>query len=387
MRYFVSGAATFLGRAITRKLIEAGHEVITVARKPERARDELDSGVEVVYGDILWKQTLYDALKDVDGIYHTASYHHYKTKEVKENRNVSVHLSKNIKETLKELKEARAEAKDTGISVAERQNVEATRILLEAAKEMKIKRVVYTGTMAVYSDTRGRMLTEEVRYTGPWNSEYEFTMWKAHHTVVLKMAQEGLPVIILQPGLLYGPGDNGYAHQLIYNFLKRGLADPQDRMLRTYPRKTSYCWSYVDDVADAHVVAMKRGSIGENYFLTGPVSTVEGVLKMINNITGLALPKYSLPPGLLRFESAVMKILGGLVSVEECYSDEALRSIAGTTSLGKYDKAEAILSYKPRTLYEGLRTTLYYEMNQLGLIARDATEDDIKVLEADSTSG
>ena len=383
MKYFVTGAATFLGRAVTRRLIDAGHEVITVARKPERAKDELDGGVEVVYGDILWQNTLFDALKGVDGIFHMSSYHHYKTKEVRENRNVSVHFSKNIKETVKELKEARQEAKDSGISVSERNNVEATRILLETAKEMRIKRIVYTGTLAVYSDTRNRVLTEEARYTGPWNSEYEFTMWKAQHNVVMKMAKEGLPVLTLQPGMMYGPGDIGYAHQLIYNFLRRGLSDPQDRVLRTYPRKTAYCWSYVDDVADAHVMAMKRGTPGENYFLSGPISTVEGVLKMISSITHLPMPKHSLPPGVLRFEAAMMSIIGGLLPVEEGYSAEFLRSIAGTTSLAKYDKAEVILSFKPRTLYEGLRSTLYYEMNQLGLIAHDDQDGDLVVMEAE----
>lgn len=388
MRYFVTGATTLLGRAVTRRLVEAGHEVITVARKPERAREELDRGVEVLYGDIVWKKTLYEPLEGVHGVFHMSSYNHFKTKDGGEKRHINVQFKKNIKaamkEAVKEVRDARAEAKQKGMTLAERINIEGTRNVLEMVKELKIPRAVYTSTMAVYSDTHSKMMHENTRYRGPWNSEYEQTMWKAQFEVAAPMMEKGLPLIILQPGLMYGPGDAGYVHELLFNYLRRGLKTPQDHLLKSYPTKTTYCWSHVDDVADAHIAAMNRGATGENYLLTGPAHSVAHMLEQVNTITGIPLPKYRIAPIVLKVEAQIMRVIGALIAVSENYSYEALKSIAGTTSLGSNEKAKADLGFQPRSLHDGLRHTLYYEMSQLGLILHDHTEDEVKVLELEA---
>src|SRR5580658_5377577 len=102
MRYFVTGTTTLLGRAVTRRLVEAGHEVITVARKPDRTREEIDRGVEVLYGDIVWKKTLYEAFEGVHGVFHIGSYNHYKTMARAQKRHVEDKKSKNVKEGMKD---------------------------------------------------------------------------------------------------------------------------------------------------------------------------------------------------------------------------------------------------------------------------------------------
>ena len=282
---------------------------------------------------------------------------------------------------MKEIREAKDEAKKTGSTVAERINVLGTRNILELVKECKIQKVVLTSTMAVYSDTKSKMMNEKTLYRGPWNSEYEHTMWKAQFEVAAPMMEKGLPLVILQPGLLYGPGDSGYVHQLLYNHLRRKLNTPQDNLIKSYPKKTTYCWSYVDDVADAHIAAMNKGAVGQNYLLCGPAHSVANMLEMVHKITGLPAPKRGIAPGILKLEAAIMKAVGSVIPVSENYSFEALRSIAGTTSLGSSDKAQAELGYTPRSLYDGLRHTLYYELNELGLIEHDRSEDDITVLE------
>jgi nucleoside-diphosphate-sugar epimerase len=381
MRYFVTGATSLLGRAVTRRLVDAGHEVITVARRPDRAREELDRGVEVLYGDIIWKKTLYEAFEGVHGVFHMNAYHHYKTKDGSTSRHVNIRFKKNIKETMKELREARAEAKQKGMTLAERINIEGTRNVLEMVKEYKIPKAVFTSTMGVYGDTKSKLMHENSRFKGPWNSEYESTMWKAHFEVAVPMIEKGLPLVILQPGLMYGPGDSGYVHELMYNYLRRTLKTPQDHLLRSYPAKTTYCWSHVDDVADAHITAMKKGSIGENYLLCGPAHSVAHVMEQLHKITGIKLPRYRMAPGVLKAEAAVMRAVGAIVPVSENYSYEALKSIAGTTSLGSSEKARIELGFEPRSLHEGLRQTLYYELTQLGLIEYEHTEDEVTVLE------
>src|ERR1700722_11174470 len=93
MRYFVTGATSFIGRAVTRKLIEAGHEVITVNRKPDKARESLDRGIEVLHGDIIYRDSMRDAFKGLDGVFHMASYEHFSTRE----KTRTSHLSVDVK--------------------------------------------------------------------------------------------------------------------------------------------------------------------------------------------------------------------------------------------------------------------------------------------------
>ncbi len=386
MRYFVTGATSLIGRAVTQRLVAAGHEVITVSRKPDRAIEELDMGVEVLYGDIIWKKTLNEAFEGIDGVFHMNSYFHYKTKDARPSQGTALKISKNIKETVKELREARDEAKQSGMTVAERINVEGTRNVLELVKERKIRKAVFTSTLSVFGDTRGRFVNEKTICKGPWNSEYEKTMWRAQFEVAIPMMQKGLPLVVLQPGLVYGPSDTGYVHYLIYNHIRRMLKNPQDGLIRSYPAGTGYSWTYIDDVADAHIAAMQHGKVGETYILAGPAHSVASMFEMIEKITGLAKPRFCMKPAVLKINSAFMQMIGAFVPLSEQFSAEAIRSIAGTTCLGGSDKAAAELGFSAIPLYQGLKRTLYYEMSELGLIIHEQADGDIEVVEAEVDS-
>jgi len=97
-------------------------------------------------------------------------------------------------------------------SQAELVNVEGTRNVLEVMKELKIAKGVYTSTLAVFSDTKGRVVDETYRHHGPFLSEYDRTKWKAQVEVAEPMMKAGLPLVIVMPGLVYGPGDIAQAH-------------------------------------------------------------------------------------------------------------------------------------------------------------------------------
>ncbi len=241
-------------------------------------------------------------------------------------------------------------------------------------KDLKIPKGVFTSTMSVYSDTKGRMLQENYRYRGPWLSEYERTRWVAHFEIAEPMMREQrLPLVIVQPGAVYGPGDTSYVHTLIHAFLTKRL--------RSIPQKSARCWAHVEDVAAAHIAAMEKGKIGENYFLTGPAHTIAYMIEQASKLTDIPAPKRRLTPGLLRFVSLLLKPVGMMMALPEEYSSEALRTMAGTTYLGANDKAKRDLDFNPRSLEEGLRETLAYEMKLLGMGPKVQYADDITVLE------
>ncbi|MEZ5287817.1 MAG: NAD-dependent epimerase/dehydratase family protein [Vicinamibacterales bacterium] len=145
---------------------------------------------------------------------------------------------------------------------AESINVGGTRHVLDAMRALGIVRGVYTSTVAVFSDTRGVVPDETYRYQGPHLSEYDRTKWLAHYRVAEPMAAAGLPLVIVMPGVIYGPGDTSGLHTALVDLLR-------GRLLAT-PRRTAYCWGHVEDTARGHILAMERGRPGEAYLLTGP---------------------------------------------------------------------------------------------------------------------
>jgi nucleoside-diphosphate-sugar epimerase len=174
--------------------------------------------------------------------------------------------------------------------------------------------------------------------------------------------EQGLPLVIVQPGLIYGPGDAGPSHDFLVNYLKRKLP-----ML---PQETSYSWAHVDDVARAHILAMERGRVGERYFVCGPTHTAIEALQIAERLCGVPAPTITVPPGLMRGLAAMMGVVERIlpVPVPETYSSEYLRISAGVTYVGSNAKARREFDWEPRSLRVGLDDTLRHEMRTLGLL-------------------
>jgi nucleoside-diphosphate-sugar epimerase len=107
---------------------------------------------------------------------------------------------------------------------------------------------------------------------------------------------------------------------------------------------------------------MEKGRAGESYFLAGPVHTVIDALKVAEEITGVAVPKMTAPPTVMKAMSALMSVIERVVPVPDNYSSEYLRVNAGTTYLGGNEKARRELGWTVRDLREGLAETLESEM-------------------------
>ncbi len=286
--------------------------------------DEL--GVAIAEGDITDRESMREPMRGVDGVFHCAAWY-----------------------------KIGADERWT----AQQVNVEGTRNVLELVRDLKIPKAVYTSTLAVNSHTRGMVVDENYRYFGPHLSVYDETKWRAHYEVAEPMMREGLPLVIVQPGLVYGPGD----HSLVAKTLRRYLLGE----LPVAPRETAFCFAHVDDVARGHILAMEKGRTGESYFMCGvPMSFLE-VLRLCERISGQRAPRVQAPPALLKISAELMRVVERVISVPELYTAEALLVNAGTTYLGSDAKARRELGFTTRPIEEGFRETLYYEMGKLGL--------------------
>lgn len=322
--YFVTGATGFIGGRVARQLIEEQHSVIAVARDPSRATALNELGVRVVGGDVTDKESLREPMRGVDGVFHLAGWY-------------------------------RVGARDK--TPAKRINVDGTRNVLEMVRDLDIPRCVYTSTLAINSDTHGALVDESYQYHGPWLSEYDHSKWIAHYEIAEPMMRAGLPLLIVQPGGVYGPGDNSPQGQLFRQYLRRRLP--------MVPTGTALCWGHVDDTAHGHLLAMQRGQVGQSYIIAGPPSTVIDVLRLAERITGVPGPPLHPSPGLVKAVASVVGVIERVVPVPENYSAEYLRVAAGATYLGSNAKARRELGYDPRPLEDGLRQTLLYEQAHL----------------------
>ena len=127
MKYFVTGATGFVGGHVARQLIAAGHDVVAVVRTPAKAGDLTDLGIVLHQGDVTDKESMRAPMQGVDGVFHIAGWYKVGVKD-----------------------------KTPG----EKINIEGTRNVLELMKELGIARGVYTSTLAVNSDTHGKLVDE-----------------------------------------------------------------------------------------------------------------------------------------------------------------------------------------------------------------------------------
>jgi nucleoside-diphosphate-sugar epimerase len=225
-----------------------------------------------------------------------------------------------------------------------------------------VPRGVYTSTLAVFSDTHGRLVDESYRHDGPWLSAYDRTKWVAHYIVAEPFMRAGLPLVIVQPGAVYGPGDTSALGRTLVQYLRRQLP--------VVPGGAAFCWGHVDDTARAHLLAMERGRPGESYIIAGPPHTLAETLDLAHRLTGVPPPRLRLPAPAFRVLMMLAQAAEPVVTLPEAYTAEALQVAAGVTYLGRSAKAERELGFTARPLEVGLRETLLYEMARLGLPAR-----------------
>lgn len=326
-RYVVTGATGFVGAEVAKQLRTRGHQVVALVRSPEKASLLAKLGCTLHVGDITAPATLPKAMAGADGVFHLAAW--YKVGD--------------------------AEAHATATAV----NVEGTRHVLEAMRASGVPKGVYTSSLAVNSDTHGAIVDETYRYDGPHLSVYDRTKWEAHYQVALPAIADGLPLVIVQPGVVYGPGDTSAIHDLLVRHLRRRLP--------FVPGGTSYCWAYVDDIAHAHIEAMERGRSGDAYILAGPVHTIADAIRIAARTTGRRASLGTIPPPVLRGLARLADVVESAFTLPPGMSAEMLRVAAGVTYLGSADKARRELGFSPRPLDEGLRHTLEHEMRVLGI--------------------
>ena len=241
---------------MTRAVVAKGDEVRVLVR-PTSNRSNLDGlSVEIVEGDLRDFKSLKKALTGCQGVYHVAA--HYALW-------------------------------DPDPTTFYKVNVEGTKHLFRAAEEVGVERIVYTSTIGAIGLPDGGGLGREELFPsdGQLSGDYKRSKFLAEQEV-LKMAQQGLPVVIVNPTAPVGERDvkPTPTGQIIVDFMK-------GRMFAYI--ETGMNLIDVDDVAMGHVRAMERGRIGERYILGNQNLMFRDICQILSQLTGVPAPRLRLP--------------------------------------------------------------------------------------------
>jgi dihydroflavonol-4-reductase len=266
MNCFVTGASGFIGANLVHELLARGHRVKALLRANSDVRGLAGLEFERVNGDVTDRDSCIAAAQGCDWCFHVAASYHL---------------------WLRDYRPMYAA------------NVDGTRNVIEAAARAHCSRIVYTSTVGCIGLPhmfRGQVggptdETTPVKST-QFNNHYKTSKWRAEK-IALKFAEQGVPVIIVNPSAPIGPRDvkPTPTGQIIVDFLNRKMPAYLD---------TGLNWVHVRDVAIGHILAAEKGRVGERYILGNAQGnlTMKEAFAVLQEISGIPAPKIRVPYGL-----------------------------------------------------------------------------------------
>ncbi|MGQ0666331.1 MAG: hopanoid-associated sugar epimerase, partial [Nitrospiraceae bacterium] len=256
MRALVTGATGFVGAAVVRALIKTGADVRVLARRDSDFTNLQQFKIDGAYGDLRDKESLRNALAGCQQLYHVAAHYALWARDP---------------------------------SVFYDVNVTGTKNLMEAAREAGTERIVYCSTIgAIGLPPDGGLGTESTPVSlSHMAGHYKRSKYLAEQEV-LRLATEGLPVVIVNPSAPVGEGDvkPTPTGQVIVDFMKGRMPAYIETGMNLVD---------VDDVAAGHLLAMQKGRIGERYILGCKNLMLREIFEILSKLTGINAPIIKLP--------------------------------------------------------------------------------------------
>ena len=267
-RVVVTGAAGFIGSAVTRALLHRGAEVLALVEPgaPTSNLDGLD--VEQREVDITVPAQLAGVFDGARFCFHLAAKFGFWPQDSSSFYAVNVEGSKNV---------------------------------VRAATEAGVARTVYTstvGTLGLWQTKSGRPSNEDdVAELTHLHGNYKQTKYVAEHEV-LRLAAQGAPVVLVLPTMPHGPFDHRPtpSGKVVLDYLNGQMPGFVDTAMNV---------AHVDDLANGHLLALEKGSQGRSYICGGENITMAHLLQLLSEVTGL-------PPAERHFPAVFPLVAGHL---------------------------------------------------------------------------
>ena len=244
MSTLITGATGTIGRRLAKHLSDNGEALVALVR-PESDEDALgDIELDLVEGDITDAGDVAEAMKGCQRVFHLAGLY---TEWVANER--------------------------AFFDV----NTGGTVNVLEAAKAQGVERLVHVSSSAAIGQARYEIGDERTEHRGSFLTTYERSKWEAEQ-FVWEAAAEGLPVVVVNPTIVYGPGDLRHNGRRLVSLIN-------GRPVATLSTESAYV--FVDDVVRGIIAAADRGQTGERYILSGGNHTRSEFLHTALEIAGV----------------------------------------------------------------------------------------------------
>jgi len=311
----VTGATGFVGSAVARALLAEGRRVRVLLRRSSDRRNLKGLEVEEALGSLEDAPSLAAAVEGAGVLYHVAA-------------------------------DYRLWVRDPDAMYAA--NVAGTERLMTAALEAGVRRIVYTSSVATLGTSATGIPSDEGTpstledMVGP----YKRSKFLAEEAVRGLVRERGLPAVIVNPSTPIGPGD------VKPTPTGRMIVEAASGRMPAFV-DTGLNLVHVDDVAMGHLLAERRGRVGERYILGGDDMTLHEILTAIARIAGRAPPAVRLPIAAVWPVAVAAEAWGMATGSEPFVTLDGLR-MARKKMFFSSAKAKRELGYRARPAVEGL---------------------------------
>lgn len=317
MKIFITGATGFIGNQVVNRLSQTDHELICLVRKSNEASERLKSlGAKLIIGDITDKASMLPGMKGCDWVINNAALYSYWEP-------------------------------DNGLY--HKINVEGTHNVLECALENNISKVVHVSTVVTYGKPADVPYTEESKVGPVRFSRYSQTKFEGDQILWDLYKNKSLPVVVVYPCAVLGAGDPKATGKYVSDLIHK-------RLPATVFKNATLTWVHVNDVAEAIVRAVEKpGNLGEKYLVGNYRLTFAEINKMVNDISGIGIPKMSMPDFLAMLSAYLFTGLSRLIKVQPPWGmsvDQIRMMKAGFQVDGSKAERELGIQYTP--IYKAL---------------------------------
>src|SRR6516162_9557964 len=317
----VTGGSGFVGAAVVRQLLQAGHAVRALIRPTSTRTNLARLPIEIARGDLRDASSVRRAMAGIRFVFHVAADYRLWARHPQQ-----------IVET----------------------NVEGTRALMEAALRAGIERIVYTSSVATLKARPDGAPSDEKSPLDPAAAvgAYKYSKVVAERLVETMVAERNLPAVIVNPSTPIGPRD------VRPTPTGRIIVEAAAGRMPAYI-DTGLNLVHVDDVAAGHLLALEKGRIGERYILGGQDALLGDMLREIARQTGRSPPKLRLPRRAIFPIAYVAEVVAYFTNREPFVTTTGLR-LARDRMFFSSRKAERELGYSARPYSEAIAEAIVW---------------------------
>ncbi|MDY7035348.1 MAG: NAD-dependent epimerase/dehydratase family protein [Thermodesulfobacteriota bacterium] len=316
MKTLITGASGFVGSAVLRQLLHAGHDMRVLVRPTSDLLNITGLAVETVTGDLLDTVSLDRALAGCDALFHVAADYR-----------LWVPKQEEIYKT----------------------NVNGTLNIMLAAARAGVKRIVYTSSVATLGLNQDESPAHEATPVtfSDMIGHYKRSKFLAEAEVIRLVNEQGLPAVIVNPSTPIGPRDikPTPTGQMILQAVSGRMPAYVDTGLNLV---------HVDDVAIGHLLAFDHGGTGQRYILGANNMTLKEILSELSIIARIPSPRLRLPHNLILpfayLNETYVRMIG---NGEPLLTVDGVR-LAKKKMFFSIEKAKQELGYRPRQVSQAL---------------------------------